>query len=97
MTVNVQTASRLPAVDAVVTVWIVDADVPGTERAPILLGTAATDNQGMAQFTYNAIAQPYVCGYEVKDASAETVLAAQVPAVTNDLATPGGYLPITLP
>jgi len=97
VTVNVQTASRVPAVNAVVTVWIVDADLPGTERAPIVLGTAATDSEGTVQFTYNSVAPPYVCGYEVKDAAAQTVLVSQPPAVTNDLATPSGYLPITLP
>jgi len=97
ITVTVQTASRTPAVDAIVTVWIVDADLPGTERAPLLLGTSATDDQGSVRFTYTSIAPPYVCGYEVRDAAAGMVLAAQVPAVTNDLATPSGYLPITLP
>ncbi|MBZ0267250.1 Ig-like domain-containing protein [bacterium] len=97
ITVTVQTASRTPAMDAVVSVWIVDADLPGVERAPIALGTAPTDSQGTARFTYASIAPPYVCGYEVKDPSATTVLAAQAPSVSNDLATPSGYLPITLP
>jgi hypothetical protein len=97
VTVTVETASHAPAIGAVVTVWIVDADLPGTERAPIVVGSAPTDAQGMVQFAYISVEPPYVCGYEVKSADATTVLAEQPAAVTNVLSTPSGFVTVVLP
>jgi len=97
ITVTVQTASMAPAIGAVVTVWVVDADLPGTERAPIVLGTAATDNEGVVRFSYISIEPPYVCGYEVKNADATTVLDEQPAAVSNVLSNSGGYVSVVLP
>lgn len=97
VTVNVQTASMTPAVGAVVSVWVVDSDMAGTERAPIALGTSVTDAQGAAKFAYTAVEPPYVCGFEIKSADATTVLKEEQPAVSNVFSNEGGFVNVVLP
>lgn len=96
VTVNVHTASMTPAVGAVVSVWIVDADMAGTERAPIALGTSVTDTQGAAKFSYIAVEPPYVCGFEIKSADGMTVLEDEPASVTNVFSNEGGYVNVVL-
>jgi hypothetical protein len=97
VTVQVETASRVPVVGAVVTVWIVDVDLAGPERSAIVLGTAPTESDGAVRFTFSAVDPPYVCGYRVMDETATTLLAEQSPAVTKQLSTPSGYVTVVLP
>jgi hypothetical protein len=78
-----------------VKVWIVDVDKPGETRAPIEMEFVTTDAEGEATWTYGAVAEPYVCGYEVRNLSGGLIVRDE-PFVTNHLGSQGRVL-IELP
>lgn len=78
------TSNGAPQTGLDVKVWIVDVDVPGTARVPIEMEPVTTDVQGEAIWTYNAVGEPYVCGYEVRDL-AGTLLVRNEPYITNQV------------
>ena len=95
-TVSVQVMrdeGTVPGVE--VTAWVIDVDT--LDRQPIVAGTALTDGEGMVEFTYIAQNQPYVCGYEVRDATSKDVLARSPAAVSNHLSNPSGHVTVALP
>ncbi|GJM43236.1 MAG: hypothetical protein DHS20C21_00780 [Gemmatimonadota bacterium] len=94
--IQVMDSADARVVGVEVTAWIVDTD-DTTNRAPIVVGTALTDGEGTVEFTYLAATQPYVCGYEVREPTALTVLAESAATVSNHLSSPSGLVTVVLP
>ena len=62
--------------DAVVELWIVDEDQTDGVRAAQSLGVQITDAEGRAAWEFTAVQEPFICGYEVRDAAGEILGAA---------------------
>ncbi len=76
--------SRQPVPGVQVQVWIVDVDLPATERSPIAMNPVITTNEeGLAVWTFQSSAEPSICGYQVKNAAGET-LVEELPNLRND-------------
>jgi hypothetical protein len=97
VTIQVVDALQRPVDGVLVTVWVIDVDQPGPERAPIVAGTSATDGDGLAQFTYTSTIPPYVCGFRVMDATSTNVLADHPPTTSEQLSNPSGQLTVVVP
>jgi len=96
-TVTVQVLrDEVPVMGVEVTAWIIDVDAT-TDRAPIVAGTAMTSGDGVVEFTYLARNQPYVCGYEVREAGTSSPLARSAASVSNHLSNPSGVVTVALP
>ena len=83
--------------EALVTLHVVDVDLPADLRVPLALEPRLTDSAGMVAWDYESAETPYVCGYRVTDAAGTRSLAALEPAVGRILSTPDGHLLITIP
>ncbi|GJM43237.1 MAG: hypothetical protein DHS20C21_00790 [Gemmatimonadota bacterium] len=80
-----------------VTAWVVDQDLEPHRRVPIEIGTAPTDGEGIVRFTFVAVEQPYVCGFEVEEIESKNVVAEHVADVSHRLSDDHGRLTIVLP
>ncbi len=94
---EVRDAQSMPVADALVTPYIVDVDHPGETRQPIALETRLTDASGLVSWEYEALHRPYICGYEIRDATGALTLLAATPDVDRPMSNDEGFLSVTLP
>jgi hypothetical protein len=81
---RVETFESAPYADAVIELWIVDQDQKDGARAALSLGVQTTDAEGRASWEFSAVKEPYICGYEVRDAAGE-LLGTAAPDVRTHL------------
>ncbi len=78
------TSNGAPQAGVDVQVWIVDVDEADESRAPIAMEAVTTDVRGEATWNYNAVGEPYICGYEVRSL-AGYILLQDEPLVSKQL------------
>jgi hypothetical protein len=87
---------RNPVPGVQVQVWIVNVDLPGSERTPIAMNPRITTNSaGMAIWTYQAHSEPTICGYLVLDSEGNT-LRDETPHISKDFGPQPSLVTITV-